>query len=138
MILNGTDDPLIPYNGGKAGLMPEKTRNRLETQGHSLQTLSTAETIRLYREINQCANEPVVRKIKDRANDGCTSEEIIYTGRNGLEIVLVKTTGGGHGIPGQAQYLGRRIIGTVTQDFNAIDIIWPFFERAVKARNRSN
>jgi polyhydroxybutyrate depolymerase len=132
IILLGTKDPLIPYEGGEAGMMSRKIRNKLAAQGHNLCTISARETVRLYRKINRLGNRPIRVKIADRADDACISEEIRYMNENGVEITLVKTFGGGHGIPGQLQYLPKKVIGVVTKDFDAMDVIWPFFMRATQ------
>jgi polyhydroxybutyrate depolymerase len=42
-------------------------------------------------------------------------------------VILVKVIGGGHTWPGGRQYLNPRMVGVVSRDMNASDMILDFF-----------
>jgi len=121
LIINGTKDPLVPFNGGDL---------RLFGVGRSRgEVLSTAETVELFRRHNGCDPIPKKSKLEDKdPDDGATVEVERYTGgKDGTEVILLKVIGGGHTWPGGKQYLGPRIIGTVCRDINAGEMILDFF-----------
>lgn len=120
MLINGTEDKLVKYDGGSVGF-------RDGDRGHSI---STDETIRLWVEQNGCSNTPAEENIPNTdLSDKCKAVKQTYTGgKNNSEVVLIKITGGGHTWPGGTQYLPKFIVGNVCNDFNAEEIIWEFFK----------
>ena len=123
MVVNGTKDPLVPYNGGHIRLF-RFGRSRGEI-------LSTAETIDRFRRHNGCGKSPRRSKLNDLdPNDGTSVEiEKFDCAKNNTEVVLVKVIGGGHTWPGGKQYLSSRFVGTVSRDINASEMILDFFLR---------
>ncbi|MDB4291976.1 alpha/beta hydrolase-fold protein [Maribacter sp.] len=126
MIINGVDDPFVPYTGG-----PITIFNSNSNRGN---TLSTEESIQRFNTYNQCTNpvenEPI---IDDVPNDGTSIEISKYTGCNqGTEVVLIKVVGGGHTWPNGAQYLPMGIVGRVSREINASEMILDFFLRHSK------
>ena len=121
MIVNGTQDPLVPFTGGHVRLF-KFGRSRGEI-------LSTASTVERFRRHNGCSKTPEIIKVQDLApEDGANVEIHKYTaGRDGAEVILVKVLGGGHTWPGGKQYLKPRMIGTVCRDINASEMILDFF-----------
>lgn len=121
MVINGTKDPLVPFNGGDL---------RLFGFGRSRgEVLSTVQTIELFRRHNGCDQTPKKSKLEDKApDDGAIVEAEKYTsGKDGTEVILLKVIGGGHTWPGGEQYLRPRIIGIVCRDINASEMILDFF-----------
>lgn len=119
MIIQGTADPLVPYQGGAVG-------RRRRARGH---VVSTEQAVRLWSDHNGCA-PAVVAKLPDTTDDGCWVERFTHTGgRDGSEVVLYKVHGGGHTLPGGIQYLPKRLVGPVCRDFNGVDAIADFFDR---------
>lgn len=121
MIVNGTKDPLVPYDGGTI---------RLGTRGRSRgDVLSTAATIEFFRRHNQCQGLLGVMDLpRSNPDDGTHATLSIYpNGLDGTEVRLIKVVGGGHGWPGGQQYLAKRFIGKVSQAFDASDVIFDFF-----------
>ncbi len=45
----------------------------------------------------------------------------------GTEVILYTIEGGGHAWPGGTQYLPRILIGPVSRDIDATQVIWQFF-----------
>ena len=121
MVINGLDDPLVPYNGGDIRLFKKgKSRGRV---------ISTDDYIKFWMEQNNCdvstRKDSLINTIKDdgtrvlRASyGGCDAEE---------EVVLISIEGGGHTWPGGRQYLGERWIGKTSREIVACDVIWEFF-----------
>ena len=118
MVINGTADPLVPYNGGQIKVL-KKDRGAI---------ISTDSFIHYWQKINHCKTH-FVRKLKDTKDDG-TSVTIKEFGgcTKGASLVLYTIENGGHTWPQGKQYLGERIIGKTSQEFNACDVIWDYFK----------
>lgn len=122
LALQGTEDPLVPYNGGAVG----------RTSGGSI--VSTDVMLGLWRRYN--ATEDIGREtsLADRAPvDGCRVHVRVWTGGSEeSEVALYRLEGAGHTWPGGTQYLPRRAIGRVCRDLDGADVIWDFFRRHVR------
>ena len=126
LIINGTRDPLVPYNGGKIGF-------RRQRNSHGT-AISTGDSVKYWVEVNGCRKDPSIYQIPDKdKTDGCTVEkEVFGGGKQGSEVVLYKVLRGGHTWPSGRQYLPVNIIGNTNRDINACDIIWEFFKNHSK------
>lgn len=113
LIIQGTEDPLVPYGGGQVA----QKRGRF---------LPTEEAVRRWCAANDCQN--ATRSTLDTADDGCTIELADYGA-----VRFYKVVGGGHTLPGARQYLPERWIGKTSQDMNGAEVIWKF----LSARRRS-
>lgn len=115
LIIQGTEDPLVPYKGGRVAW------NRGETIG-------TEEAVKKWVD-HDGARGPRTEDVPDTVeDDGCVGKRVSYTdGRDGTAVVLYALKGGGHAWPGAAQYLPEGIIGRVCRDFDATRLIWEFF-----------
>jgi len=120
LLMNGTDDPLVPYYGGTIKVLRRK-------RGESI---STDETIRLWREQLQCEGDPVENLLPDTdPKDGTRVHRTSYPScYNGTKVILYRVEGGGHTWPGGRQYFGKWLIGKTSRDINACDVIWNFFK----------
>jgi polyhydroxybutyrate depolymerase len=120
LIMNGTEDPLVPYEGGHVEVF-NQDRGAV---------LSTDDTIRWWVAKMACRSEPDWRAIPDRATwDGTRTEVETFSGcRSGVEVVLYRIEGGGHTWPGGKQYLPVRWVGRAARDFEAALEIFDFFE----------
>ncbi len=132
MLINGTADPLLPYQGGEVTIRPLLGRlgRQLPLRSRG-RVISTEETIRYWVRHNGTKPKPHITRLPDTdPQDGCRVEVHRWSGgRGGTEVVLYKVIGGGHGWPGGSQYLGVDRIGHVCQDFDATKAIWQFFAR---------
>lgn len=119
MVMNGTDDPLVPYDGGPVKVF-RKTRGDI---------VSTDDYVRFWKEKNSCTTIKNTVQLPDIADDGTTVsvEEYGDCDTQGA-LVLYKVNGGGHTWPGGKQYLGERWIGKTNRDIVACDVIWEFFK----------
>ena len=126
LIMNGTDDKLVPYDGGYVTIGKLK-RGKIR---------STDFTLKYWCKINECEKEPSLTKIIDNdKNDGTKIEKIVYRGKYGADVFLYKIIGGGHTLPGANQYLPKEIIGRVSKEIDATKEIWKFFLNHPKVNN---
>ena len=118
VVFNGTEDPLVPYNGGQITVF-RRERGAV---------LSTDETIRIWRKKNRCTSEARATQLTDIAADGTRVTKIEYTQCAAeSKVVLYRIDGGGHAWPDGRQYLPVGLVGRTSRDINACDEIWEFF-----------
>jgi len=122
LAMNGTDDPLVPYEGGEVHF----GRTKLG------EVISVADMIKLWVQRDGCSTEPEVTDLEDKdPNDGTRVRRERHAGKE-AEVVLYTIKGGGHTWPGGKQYLGERIIGKTTRDIDGCQVIWDFFKAHVR------
>ncbi|HCH64411.1 MAG TPA: esterase [Deltaproteobacteria bacterium] len=123
LVMNGTADPVVPYDGGTVEVFGQ-------ARG---QVLSTEATIRWWADRNHCTGSPATQALEDRdPSDGTRIfVQSLQSCEGGVEVTLVKVQGGGHTWPGGPQYLPRRMVGTVSQDADAVGILYRFFTRQI-------
>ena len=133
LILQGTEDPLVPYDGGKVtvNLVPA-LRGKVERDHGSI--ASTGDALRLWKKANGILGEPTVTLLPDRdPHDGCRLERSEWReGRGGSSVTLIRMIGAGHTLPGARQYLPEKIIGKTCHDAQAPELIWEFFQHHPK------
>lgn len=114
LVIQGTDDPLVPYDGGTIA------SNRGEIIG-------TVEALEKWAAAANGKPESATEDLPDKdPKDGCTATRLTWKGD--VPVVLIKIKGGGHTWPGGPQYLGERVIGKTCRDFDATAVIWEFFK----------
>lgn len=117
IIFNGTEDELVPYDGGHVRVLGRR-RGRV---------LSTDDYVNFWKEKNQCKQFNETIALPDIAEDGTTVSLTSYSDCNGdAKVSLYTIHGGGHTWPSGKPYLPR-IAGKVSEDINACDAIWEFF-----------
>jgi len=129
MFINGTKDPLVPYNGGEVvvNLFPRLARLRKPRSRGKI--ISTQAAVDYWLKHNKIDSKPTVAKLPDKdPDDGSTVTVSTWAGAN-ASVVLYKIDGGGHTYPGGMQYRSERFIGKTNRDFKAIDAIWSFLEK---------
>lgn len=121
LIMNGTEDKLVPWQGGYV-------RFRRQRLG---KILSIPKTVHLWVEKNECASAPDITWEADKdPNDGTRIRKAVYDQcRNGVQVVLYEVQGGGHTWPGGRQYLPEFIIGKTSRDLDGMEVIWNFFKQ---------
>ena len=121
LIMNGNEDPLIPFEGGCVV-------NALCNRGR---VMSTADTVAYWIDANGASSDAVLDRLPNRAwfDD---SRVIVYRfagGADGEDVVYYHIQGGGHTVPGyereSAAYLA--IAGPKNRDIDAPTEIWNFF-----------
>lgn len=121
LMMPGTDDPLIPWEGGTIRL-------GRQTFGKAL---SVRETVKFWTRHNGCPETPEVSSEPDRdPADGTRVRKEAYKGcRERTSVVLYAIEGGGHTWPGGYQYLPESIVGKISRDIDAAEVIWEFFRK---------
>jgi polyhydroxybutyrate depolymerase len=110
MFIDGTADPIVPYNGGRIGV----------------QSAPAAFAFWLARH-NCAASATLTTALPDSSNDGTTVSLQRNNGcGSGGEVRLYTVNGGGHAWPGGWQYLPVPIIGRTSTDIDATGEIWSF------------
>jgi polyhydroxybutyrate depolymerase len=121
LLINGTDDPLIKYDGGYGKYL------RTDEPGEGFDMASTDDLIKKITLLDSCKASPAITNMPDNdPDDGCTAIKNEYT-CGGINVTLIKVVDGGHTWPGGKQYLPKFIIGKVCRDFNAENEIFSFF-----------
>jgi polyhydroxybutyrate depolymerase len=125
LLINGTNDPLIPYEGGYGKYLGTNEPN----EGFDM-----ASTDKLIKQI-VLSQDSIIAVPKtaitsampdNDPEDGCTAVKYEYTS-GGVKVILIKVLNGGHTWPGGKQYLPKFAVGRVCRDFNAEDEIFRFF-----------
>jgi polyhydroxybutyrate depolymerase len=126
-IMNGTDDPMMPWLGGDIRVLGTRRG----------EVLSAQDTFERWASIGDCALPNTHMKFdrdakKTKTNSLDQGTVITHVARdctNFSELRLYEIIGGGHTWPGGYQYLSERIVGRVSHELNASNEIWKFFRR---------
>jgi polyhydroxybutyrate depolymerase len=123
LLINGTEDPLINYNGG-----PGKLNNR-NAESQAANMLPTEVLVNKIVKMNNCGSTPVITNMPNaEPRDGCTETDYFYQ-CNDLQVEFIKVVNGGHAWPGGVQYLPKIIIGKACKDFRAEEKVFEFFKK---------
>ncbi|MHA7985801.1 CE1 family esterase [Rathayibacter sp. CAU 1779] len=119
LYINGTSDPLVPYEGGVASLWGLKPR------GLGLSAVQSAEHSAMQ---NGIIADPIVRDLPATDRDK-TTVTVTDWAQDGHEPVrLITVHGGGHTVPGHAR--APILMGRTSHQFSAADAIAEFLEIA--------
>jgi len=111
---HGTEDRVVGYDG----------TDFISKRDSSL---SAEELAAWWADKNECAKEPKVEKLEDKsAEDGTQVEKRTYAGAS--TVVFYRVEGGGHTWPGMPA-VGEKLLGKVSQDVKASEVIWEFFAK---------
>jgi len=114
LIMDGTSDPIVPYNGG--------TEHNL-----NLPVISAEDSAKAWAKIDRCAEKPDKDKISAKGKGGMEIKVDTYTAcQQAARVVLYSVKGGGNTWPGGEQYEVEKTIGKTSQDLNANETIWSF------------
>jgi polyhydroxybutyrate depolymerase len=120
LIINGRDDPLVPYDGGAVG----KSHGSIAPTERALQ---------LWREVDGLHGAPEAHSVAAKKPGDCVEQWRSWSGgRNDSSVTVIALAGGGHTWPGGAQYLPNAIVGAVCPELDATRTIWEFFKRHPK------
>jgi polyhydroxybutyrate depolymerase len=120
LIMNGTEDPLMPWEGGHVHLFRKKMG----------EVVSTNETVKFWVKHNQCGPRAKTTQLPDRdRRDQSTVEVSRFSNRRtGVEVVLYKIIGGGHNLPGSDTPERPRLTGNKNNDIDGAQEILRFFQ----------
>jgi len=119
LILNGTADPMNPYEGGEVALYG--------LFGSRGTVMSTDATVSYFAQLAGHHGPPLIVQYPDVAtHDSSRAELQIWSDGPGPEVVLLKVEGGGHTFP-HPFHRFPRFIGPTNADLDAAAEIWRFF-----------
>ncbi|MGW3285313.1 alpha/beta hydrolase family esterase [Streptomyces sp. NPDC001002] len=116
LLIAGTSDPIMPYEGGEASIFGFQKRGTV---------LSAEATARVFAEVNGITGPPI---------DTRHTPSVIETrySRPGKEPVVAFTvSGGGHTIP-NPDYRFPRLMGRTDATFDSPAAIWDFFSETMR------
>jgi len=122
LIIQGTEDPLVPMQGGSVG-----------RDGSGGVVLSHTKAVQKFVQLNLCSPSPRKEHLADKAGDGTTIDIAIYTGcLAGTEVRSYVVNGGGHTWPEGMQYLPSAIVGKTTHNLDGSEVIWKFLSQHLR------
>jgi polyhydroxybutyrate depolymerase len=122
LLINGTADPLLPYEGGTVTLPPDNAPRG--------EVRSAVDSVAFWAAHNHCAPEPLFAALPDSNQHDDSQVEIRTYAACEAATVLYTVVNGGHTWPGGEQYLPVAVIGGTNRDFDASETIWAFFAGA--------
>lgn len=117
LIMNGTDDPINPYGGGKVTLFGFGSRGNVR---------SARESAAYFARRNGIADPPRTARIAQPEGSGRTFAERTVWRSAGAEVRLYTIHGAGHSIP-QPHARAPRLLGRTHRALDAPAEIWSFF-----------
>jgi polyhydroxybutyrate depolymerase len=117
MYIQGTADPLVPFAGG-----PMKRGAGGAIYGHE-------DVLKAWATADRCDAKAAIINLPVMVNDGTSITKAIYEGPNGIKVIGYTVNNGGHTWPGGTQYLPKAIIGSLSHNMNACEVIWNFFRQ---------
>ena len=118
MIMNGTDDPLVPFDGGSVSLFGLFYRLG--------KVRSSRESGQYFADLNHITGTP--ERNETQVADGVRLEQVLWRNNSNVEVELVAVHGGGHGTP-QPYRRHPRGLGPSPKEPNGPAVIWAFFDR---------
>ena len=123
MVINGTADPMIPWDGGPVGL-GRQDRGRV---------ISTRETVDHWIRANGCnmAGDSFLLPDKDPGDGVLIRASRWHNCSQGTEVLLYAMDGAGHRWPGEPRAgmpLLKRLMGPLAMDIEAEREIWAFLK----------
>jgi polyhydroxybutyrate depolymerase len=112
VFINGTEDPLVPYEGGEVKVFGSK-RGRV---------LSTDASLAFFASRFGC-NAPLSTALPVRVADDATRVIRHHWQCPSTKLQLYEIQGGGHTWPGGVQYLAPGLVGRVSKQLVASDVI---------------
>ncbi len=122
MVINGTADRLVPYDGGGVGF-----------RGRAGEVVSTYETVEFWRAHNRCRGRPGRRMLPDRDPDDGSRVVMFFSTEcwRGSAVILLRVDGGGHRVPGSPahdlRFIAERALGDQNNDISTAEVITRFF-----------
>ena len=115
--INGTVDPVTPYEGG---MQPGGAR-----------VLSVEDTVKIWAHFNGCKEAPEVQEIHGLNNGTLVSVFTYGLCQNQSQVKLYRIEGGGHVWPGEPESLSKSGVGKLSSEIDASEEIWKFFKGVI-------
>jgi polyhydroxybutyrate depolymerase len=118
LFIEGTDDPIAPYDGGSF------------KPGH-FHVLSAEDSAKTWAKFDRCAEKPAQDKLpaldKDRDKGAKDTKTLAYSGcADNAQVVLYSVKNGGNTWPGGEQYMTEKEVGKTSNALSANESIWTF------------
>ena len=114
LFMNGTDDPIVPYDGGRY-------------KDGMLRLLSAEDSAKEWGRLNRCTEKPTESKLPAQQEGGKDTKVFLFDGcQENAQVVLYGVKNGGHTWPGGEQYMAEKEIGKTSNALNANETIWSF------------
>jgi polyhydroxybutyrate depolymerase len=124
LLINGTEDPMNPYEGGDVALFG--------VVGNRGGVRSTPATIQMFAERAGYGGAPDVSNLPDvEPDDGSHLVRYQWAEEGRPEVTLLAIVGGGHSVPHPVQR-GPRLLGRTNADIHTAEVVWAFFSRNLK------
>lgn len=125
LVMNGTDDPVNPYDGGVVEIFGNNSRGEV---------MSSLDTAAYWAGLAGYTGPGERRAWSDRvSDDGTTVESTEWLLPGQLPVSLVTIKGGGHTVPHPVFNLPR-ILGPTSHEMDGAEVVWRFFSAATAAR----
>ncbi|MCS3764185.1 alpha/beta hydrolase family esterase [Bradyrhizobium centrosematis] len=125
LLMNGTADPLVPYEGGRGS-------SYYAADGF----WSTEETLAFWRKLNGCeTGDAAAADLPDKTSaDQSTVTRIASRCPAGHDVVLYRVNHGGHRMPGSSSdarfpRVATKMLGPQNSDIDGAETIWAFFSQ---------
>jgi len=114
VFIEGTDDPIAPYQGG----MYKTERFRL---------LSAEESSKTWAKFDRCSEKPAQGKLAAPQKGGKETKTLTFSDcHENAQVMLYTIRDGGHTWPGGEQYSSEKEVGKVSYSLNANETVWGF------------
>jgi len=117
MIMNGTSDPIVPFDGGDVSLFGLFIKRGT--------VLSSRASGQYFADLNHISGQPQTNETQAAGGE---IERFLWHNGSRVDVELVAVHGGGHGIP-QPYQRRPRLLGPSPSAPNGPEVIWDFFER---------
>jgi polyhydroxybutyrate depolymerase len=114
LFIHGTDDPVVPDNGG----------NYKPGRFH---VLSADESAKTWARFDHCAEKPAQDKLPSSEKGGKDTKTYTYSGcPSNAQVVLYSVKNSGNTWPGGEPYTSEKEVGKTSNALNANEAIWNF------------
>jgi polyhydroxybutyrate depolymerase len=123
LLIHGTEDPLVPYQGGGVGFGERRDRG---------QVLSVDATRDFWLRTDGLANAPAMEySFPHRGDDATRARKVTYGPAAGPQVEVITIEHGGHVEPSLRFHYGAlysRIVGAQNRDLESVEEVWAFFK----------
>ncbi len=126
LAIGGTDDAVVPFNGGPVTLKSGK--GQVTATGD---VVSMAATIDIFAKKAGCASEKKSSQYADKDKEDKTEAYLDTFSECKTPVELIRIQGGGHTLPGHRGpgFGAAAANGAVNRDIEANRVVWEFFRR---------
>jgi polyhydroxybutyrate depolymerase len=118
MLIHGTDDPIVPFEGGYVMEFDGSTRGLVT---------SFVDSASFWAHQERCPETPDVTFYDADPTDPTIVRSAHRACANGTDVTFLSITRGGHTWPGGPQYLRPSLVGLASRQIDATEMISQFF-----------